>query len=135
MAYSEEQKREVVALLKDGGDLMEVAKDKQIPLEVVVRWPKAAGLLLRRRRPGGGRKPVMVEVGLKVLVDLIEANRRMTQDEFVVAFAERTGETVSKATLAKAMKALGYRKVRLQKAPSEPAPQSPPRYGSQHRLS
>jgi transposase len=76
---------------------------------------------------------MMDQAGLKVLVDLIEANRRMTQDELVAAFAERTGKAISKPTLGRAMKALGYRKVRLQKAPSEPAPQSPPRYGPQHR--
>lgn len=133
MAYSEEQKQNVVALLKGGGDLVEVAKDKWIPLEIVVKWAKAAGLVLRRRRPGGGRKPVLDEAALKILVDLVEANRRMTQDELVAAFAERSGRAVSMPVLGKAMKALDYPKVRLQKAPMGPAPQSSPRYGTPHQ--
>ena len=57
----------------------------------------------------------------------------MTLDELAAAFTARTGKVVSKATVAKGMKALGYRKVKVEKAPSAPAPQTPPRYTAEHR--
>lgn len=133
MSWSEEQKQAVVALLREGGDIAEVAKTQRIPLEHVLRWAKAAGLLGRKRKAGGGRKPVMDAAGQKVLAELIEANRRMTLDELTAAFVERTGKAVSKVTLGKSMKVMGYKKIRLQKAPCKPAPQSSPRYSAEHR--
>jgi len=73
------------------------------------------------RRRGGGRKPAFDANGLVALRSCIEANGKMTLDELAAAFTARTGKVVSKATVAKGMKALGYRKVKVEKAPSAPA--------------
>jgi transposase len=53
--------------------------------------------------------------------------------EIGAVFTERTGKAISLPTVSKGLKALGYRKVKLQKAPSKPAPQTPPRYTDAHR--
>lgn len=87
----------------------------------------------RRLRRLGGRKAVLDVAGLQALQALIESNRRMTQDELVAAFTARRGKAISKPALAKGMKALGYRKTKLRRAPSAPAPQTPPRYSATHR--
>ncbi|MBU0607339.1 MAG: transposase, partial [Armatimonadetes bacterium] len=65
--------------------------------------------------------------------ELLEANPRLTLAELASAVAEHTGVGVSPGTIGKVVKALGFHKVKLQKAPSQPAPQSPPRYSPQHR--
>ncbi len=133
MVLGEQVRQRVVGLLRDGVDIKSVSSETGVAEATVARWGRSAGLLQRVRRAGGGRKPILDDAGLKVLAELVEANRRMTQEELVAAFAERTGKSVSKPTLGKAMKTLGYRKVRLQKALSVPAPQSAPRYGDLHR--
>ena len=93
----------------------------------------AAPVLPRRLRRLAGRRPILDAAGLHALQDLIESNQRMTLAELAAAFGTRTGKAISIPTLAKGMKALGYAKVRLKKARSEPALQTAPRYTAEHR--
>ena len=93
----------------------------------------AAPVLPRRLRRLAGRRPILDAAGLHALQDLIESNQRMTLAELAAAFGTRTGKAISIPTLAKGMKALGYAKVRLKKARSEPAPQTAPRSTAEHR--
>lgn len=99
----------------------------------VQNWARDAGLLPRQRRKGGGRKPVLDQARLERLDRLLQANRAMTADELAAAYTAETGTAVGKSTVAKAMKDLGYHKVKLKRPPSTPAPQSPPRHTEQHR--
>ena len=134
LSYTEEQKQAVEDELRAGRDIGQVAETTGIPHAVVRGWARDSGLAPRRQRPAGsGRKSVLDETGAVILRELLEANSRMTLDELIAAFAARVGRTVSRPAISKAVKSLGYRKVRLQKAPSKPAPQSPPRYTDQHR--
>ena len=132
-AYSEEQQNEVLAELRAGKTVEQLAGTTAIPLDRLKKWGRAAGLLPQLRKAGGGRKPILDAAGLLVLRKLIEANGKLTLEELAAAFTEETKQSLGSGTVAKAMKELGYRKVKLQKAPSKPAPQSAPRYGPQHR--
>lgn len=127
------QRADALAAIAAGTDITEVSKTTAIPLATLVRLCAAQVREPKRRKPGGGRKPVLDDFGLGVLRELIEANGRLTLPELAAGFTERTGKAVSPATVSSGMKALGYKKVRLQKAPSTLAPQSSPRYGKEHR--
>ena len=133
LTNSKEQLDAALAALEACRDAEQVSVATGIPIEILEGCLKERGAAVRVRRAGGGRKPVLDEGGLQVLRELIQANGRLTLDELAAAFTERTGKSVSQPTVSKAMKALGFRKVKLQKAPSTPAPQSTPRYGKQHR--
>jgi transposase len=133
MAYTEQQRAEAVAAIAAGTDITEVSKTSRIPLVTLVRWCVTEFRAAKPRKRGSGRKPIMDDAGLQILRELIQANGRLTLDELAAAFTEKTGKPASKPTVAKAMKALGFRKVKLQKAVSKAAPQSSPRYQAQHR--
>lgn len=96
-------------------------------------WFKLQLAAPAKREPGGGRKPAIDEAGLLVLREIVQASGRLTLDELAAAFTARTAKSVKKRVIAKAMKELGFRKVKLGKAPSKPAAQSPPRYTKAHR--
>lgn len=131
-ARSEGQKDSAKKLLAAGDDILDVAVKTGIPLAVLCRWFKLQ-LARPKRQPGGGRKPLIDDAGLQVLREIVEARSKLTLDELTAAFTERAGTPVKKATIARAMKTLGFRKVKMQKAPSRPAPQSKPRYTEAHR--
>lgn len=133
VAYSEQQQQSALADLKSGKSVEQVVESTGIPLGRLRKWAKAAGLLPRVRAAGGGRKPALDNAGLEILRALIETNGKLTLDELAAAFAEQTQKTLSSSTVAKAMHQLGYRKMKLKRAPSTPSPQTPPRYGPQHR--
>ena len=133
MAYSEEQKKSAKALLDSGSDILEVHVKTGIPLDVLCRWFKLRAAQPGKRQAGGGRKVIIDDEGLKILREIVESNGKMTLDELAAAFAERTSKTVGAATIASAMKKLGFRKVKCKKAASKPATQTPPRYTDEHR--
>lgn len=121
--------------LARGESIADVSKRTRVPVAQLKQWLAglSAASTSRQRRPGGGRKPVLNDEERQILRELIEANKRLTLEELAAAFTTRTGKVVSESAIGKAMKALGFRKVRLKPAPSVPAPQSPPRYGPEHR--
>jgi len=131
--YTQQQSADAVAAIAAGMDVVEVSKVLGISSELLALWCAEQAHVAKTKRHGGGRMPIMDDAGLLVLRGLIEANGRLTLDELAAAFTEKTSTSVSKATIAKGMKALGFRKVKLQKAASKPAPQSAPRYQEQHR--
>lgn len=131
--YSEEQRKSAQASLEAGDDVLEVFRNIGVLLEVLLRWFNLEIAPPRSRKPGGGRKPLIDEAGLQVLREIVEAKGRLTLDELAAAFAERTTKTVKSGTISKAMKTLGYLKVKVKKAPSKPAPQTGPRYTAAHR--
>ena len=134
--YTEQEKETAIAAVAGGKTLTEAAKATGVPVPTLFRWCAADPRFTEDRpnaRKGSGRKPVLDDGGLRVLRELVETNGRVTLPELAAAFAEHTGKSVSEPTVAKAMKTLGYRKVKLQKAKSTPAPQTPPRYTEAHR--
>jgi len=137
MAYTEEQRKEAVAAVAAGEPLGTVAEARGISPATIERWcaadPRMRGQRRRQRRKGGGRKPALDAGVLEKLRGLVELNGRVTLAELATAVAEWTGRTVSPPTIAKGMKSLGYRKMKVQKAASTPAPQTPPRYTEAHR--
>ena len=133
--YSEEQRQAAKVALEAGADILEVAAKTGVPVEVLLRWFKFefSAAQAAQRKSGGGRKPVIDEAGLQVLRTIVETKSRLTLDELAAAFTEITGKVVKSGPINKAMKTLGYRKVKPQKALSQPAPQSKPRYTEAHR--
>jgi len=128
--YSEQQRNEALAAIAADADILELAETMGIPLKTLFRWfAEQAGC----RTSHGGRKPTLNDSDLKVLRELLETSRRWTLAELAAAFAERTSKTVSESVISKGMKKLGFRKYKLLKAPSVPAPQTPPRYTEAHR--
>lgn len=69
----------------------------------------------------------------QVLREWVRVSPGITAQELITKLAERTGKTVSVPTIGKAMKSMGLTRTRLSRPASEPSPQTPPRYGAQHR--
>jgi len=131
-AYTEQQRAEALAAIAAGESIGKLSKTTGISRPTLLRWC-AAQAGARQRKPGGGRKPLLQEADLAVLHELIKASGNSTLSELATGFTERTGKVVSDRTIAKGMKQLGFRKVKRQKAPSTPAPQTPQRYTEAHR--
>ncbi len=142
VAYSRKQRLAVLAGLVADRSVQEVADTTGVPLLTVERW---AALLadpetevpevdepatVSGRR---GRKPVLDDADLAFIQERIKEHPGTTLSQFVALFAEGRDKKVSVPTVAKALKQLGYHKVKPVKAPSTPAPQTAPRYGKQHR--
>lgn len=135
-AYSEEVQQAVLAALVAGRSVQEVSDTTGVSLGTVVRWWAAhdrAAQVPRAERRRGRRKPAVGDAELAVIRERVTEHPATTLVEFVAVLAERTGKKVSVPSVAKALKALGYEKVKPVKAPSTPAPQTAPRYGKQHR--
>jgi transposase len=131
--YSIEERKQAVAALVAGADVAEVSTATGIGVATLGRWYAAHMLGTRTRGCGGGRKPVLDDAHMQRVRELLEANPKLTLAELASAVCEHTGVDVSPGTIGKAVKALGFHKVKLQKAASQSAPQSSPRYGPQHR--
>ena len=130
---SEEEREQAVAAVLGGMDIEEKAGRLGVPAVELARWCLASLGSSAGQRRRGGSKPKLDDNDLAALRELVEARPRLTQRELAEALAERRGKKVSVPTISKALKKLGFRKVKLQKAASKPAPQSPPRYTDQHR--
>jgi len=134
MVYSAAQRDEAEAALKTGEGPLQVAERLKIKLAVVLRW--AAPLkpkLSRSERRRGGRKPLLDEADLQAMSEFVRVAPMCTVPELAAKLAEVRGKSVSGPTIVNAMKRLGLTKTPLARPPSQPAPQTPPRYGPQHR--
>lgn len=80
----------------------------------------------------GGRKPVLDEGDLAALRERVSGQPGTSSAELVDLIRARGKEACS-ATITKALHGMGYRKARALRPPSEPAPQTPPRYRAEHR--
>lgn len=87
----------------------------------------------QRRRPGGGRKPLLDEADRTFLSSYATEHPYSTLPELKAELASVTGKRASEATIGKALKELGFQRAKRRKALSTPAPQSPPRYRDVHR--
>ncbi len=79
----------------------------------------------RRRRP-------LSEGDLAALRERVTTQPGVPAAELVALMAER-GTTVSATAVSKALGEMGFRKVRRQRPPSMPTPQTAPRYTTAHR--
>ena len=133
MAYSEEEKQAVRAALAAGEAATDVSLRTGVALALVLRWGESVpGPSLEQRRRNG-RKPVLDDADLAVIRERVVAHPATTLVEFVALLAERTGKSVSVPPVARALKKLGFEKVKPVKAASTPSPQTAPRYGKEHR--
>ena len=79
-----------------------------------------------------GRKPLLDEKDCALLRDQVSRQPGTAMVE-LVRLLEAHGKRVSGTTISKALKEMGFIRRRRQKAPSLPAPQTPPRYREVHR--
>lgn len=79
-----------------------------------------------------GRKPLMDDEDTAALRKRVTEQPGTPMVELVRLIEER-GKKVSATTITKELKAMGFTRAKRRKAPSEPAPQTPPRYQAQHR--
>ena len=79
-----------------------------------------------------GRKPLLDEADRKALQKQVTDDPATPMAELVQLVAGR-GKKVSGGTISKALKELGFARRKRRKAPSQPAPQTPPRYTAEHR--
>jgi len=145
VAYSRKQRFAVLRGLVDGTDVGKLSELTGVPQSTIERWsaflsdpgpepvaeavPAAAPVESGRR----GRKAVLGDEELTLIRERVEAHPATTLVEFVALLAKERSKKVSVPSVAKALKQLGYHKVKPVKAPSVAAPQTSPRYGPQHR--
>lgn len=86
----------------------------------------------RQEEKRRGRKPLLDEKDCALLRDQVRSQPGTPMVE-LVRLLEAQGKRVSGITISKALKAMGFCRKRRQKAPSVPAPQTPPRYRDVHR--
>ncbi len=79
-----------------------------------------------------GRKPLLDEKDCAVLREQVVRQPGTPMVE-LVRLLEAQGKRASGTTISKALKTMGFTRKRRQKAPSVPAPQTPPRYRDVHR--
>ncbi len=79
-----------------------------------------------------GRKPALDAEDHEALRKRVTEEPGVRMAELVKLIGAR-GKKVSGTTIGKGLKAMGFARAKRQKAPSVPAPQTPPRYGPQHR--
>lgn len=90
--------------------------------------PNAQGLGKSNR----GRKALLDEADVDALKSQVVANPGTPMVE-LVRLLEGRGKKASGTTITKALKSKGYMRAKAKKAPSVPAPQTPPRYKPEHR--
>jgi transposase len=79
-----------------------------------------------------GRKPVLDDADRAALRDRV-AEQPGTPIVELVRLVEARGKIVSGTTITKELKSMGFTRAKSRKPPSQPAPQTPPRYQAQHR--
>lgn len=87
---------------------------------------------LQKGIKGRGRTPLLDETDHALLRDQVR-RQPGTPMVVLVRLLEAQGKRVSATTITKALKAMGFSRKKRQKAPSVPAPQTPPRYRDVHR--
>jgi len=88
----------------------------------------------RRRRTGGGRKPLLQPEHLVLLRKLVEAKPSSSSTELVIELAQRAELKVSSGTVISSLKAMGLNRVKPVKAATvETPPATPPNYTAAHR--
>lgn len=80
-----------------------------------------------------GRKPILDDEDREVLRRRVTEAPATSTAELIALLAAERGQKVCAATVSKAMRSMGFRKLAPRKAPSIPAPQTPPRYTEEHR--
>lgn len=80
-----------------------------------------------------GRKPVLDDEDREVLRQRVTETPSTATAVLVALLATERGKKVCAATVSRALRSMGFRKLSPQKAPSLPTPQTPPRYKEEHR--
>ena len=79
-----------------------------------------------------GRRPLLDAGDLLALRERVTEHSGTSSIELVELVKAR-GKVVCSATITKALREMGFRKAKRLRPPSEPSPQTPPRYKAEHR--
>lgn len=80
-----------------------------------------------------GRKPILDDADREFLRKRVTQQPATSATELVAVLARERGKKIGAAAVSKTMHSMGFRKLARRKAPSVPAPQTPPRYTAAHR--
>jgi len=121
-----ELRERIVKARQEGEELENLAERFLVSYSSVRRFLARAARGILAPSPRGGGMPRRVDAaGEAVLRDLVRANPDFTETEFSSAFTQKTGRTVSRSSIGRALARLG-----ITRKKSHSKPQRRPQSGS-----